>query len=153
MEDLNVPECTVCQNKCCAITTYKLTNADIERIESLGFKRKHFAFGTEYGQIQLMQPCPFYDPTRTKFCTIYEHRPFGCRVYPIIIIRETGICQTHEFCHAWQRISKEEIRQYCPRIKDYLKTIIEEGKGRMELRDTQVRQWKDLWNQKDGLKI
>jgi Fe-S-cluster containining protein len=60
-----------------------LSNEDIERIRSLGFAKKFFVVERD-GWLQLKNydgRCVFHNGIR---CSIYENRPEGCRLYPII---------------------------------------------------------------------
>lgn len=65
---------------------------DIERIESLGYKRSLFAEkrGSFIRLKNVDGHCIFLDP-RTGSCRIYEKRPLGCRIYPLIYDEELGI--------------------------------------------------------------
>jgi len=95
--------------KCCLETEMLLTEDDIRRIESLGYKKHQF---TEYknGFYKLKNingHCVFLDVKR-KRCIIYKHRPIGCRVYPVIYDYEKGVILDSE-CPAINTISKEEF--------------------------------------------
>jgi len=60
-----------------------LSNADIKRIENLGFPRDLFVDDVE-GWLQLKNQnghCVFHDGMK---CLIYTHRPEGCTLYPVI---------------------------------------------------------------------
>ena len=65
-----------------------LSMKDIKRIEQLGYTKDFFV---EYqkGWLQLKNRdgrCVFHDGTK---CVIYEHRPEGCKLYPIIFDYDT----------------------------------------------------------------
>ena len=69
--------------QCCLDTNMILSNADIERIKALGFDTKFFVSKNK-GWLQLKNNngrCVFHD---SILCSIYEHRPEGCKLYPII---------------------------------------------------------------------
>jgi len=69
--------------QCCKETVMLLSNADIKRIENLGFSRDLFVDDVE-GWLQLKNQndhCVFHDGMK---CLIYAHRPEGCTLYPII---------------------------------------------------------------------
>ena len=69
--------------KCCLNTEMPLSDSDIARIESLGFKDFFIAkrFGTRQLE-NLMGRCIFHNG---QHCTIYSDRPEGCRLYPAIL--------------------------------------------------------------------
>ncbi len=60
-----------------------LSNQDVELIKTLGFDEDFFVINLE-GTLQLRNRdgrCVFHDG---ELCVIYEHRPEGCRLYPLI---------------------------------------------------------------------
>jgi len=68
--------------QCCVDTNMILSNNDINRIEKLGFGKDFFIIKRN-GWLQLRNKngrCVFHNGT---FCSIYVHRPEGCRLYPI----------------------------------------------------------------------
>ena len=68
---------------CCIETEMPLTEEDLKRIEKLGFKRADFTVDTE-GETHLRnmtKHCFFLEDAR---CRIYENRPEGCRIYPLV---------------------------------------------------------------------
>jgi Fe-S-cluster containining protein len=71
--------------KCCVETEMPLTREDIERIEKLGFKREYFVRIGRDGVPSLRNKenglCVFHDGNK---CVIYDHRPEGCRLYPLV---------------------------------------------------------------------
>jgi len=61
---------------------------DISSIEDLGFNRVFFVKNNK-GWLQLKNKdgrCIFHDG---KKCRIYDHRPEGCQIYPVIFDYET----------------------------------------------------------------
>ncbi len=69
--------------QCCLDTNMPLSHQDIDRIKRLGFDTNFFVTGRE-GWLQLKNQdgrCVFHS---SIMCTIYENRPDGCRLYPII---------------------------------------------------------------------
>ena len=75
---MNIQACTTCTDICCKRTTYKLTKQDVERLGSLLVGA---VFKTQDGHLQLKQPCPFLIDNK---CSIYNIRPVGCRLYPVV---------------------------------------------------------------------
>lgn len=68
---------------CCKETVMLLSNDDIDRIEKYGFSRDLFVDDVN-GMLQLKNKkgfCVFHD---TKKCLIYQQRPEGCKLYPVI---------------------------------------------------------------------
>jgi len=68
---------------CCIETEMPLTEDDLKRIEKLGFKRSDFTIEAE-GETRLKnkaKKCFFLEDNR---CKIYESRPEGCRIYPLV---------------------------------------------------------------------
>ncbi len=69
--------------KCCIETDMLLSKDDVERIRKLGFDSKFFVI-KKNGWLYLKNcngRCFFHDGTK---CLIYENRPEGCRLYPVI---------------------------------------------------------------------
>lgn len=74
---------------CCTATEMILTPSDIERIEMLGFKREDFAeIRDGFYRLKNVEGCCVF--LRGNRCTIYDYRPIGCSLYPIVIDAETG---------------------------------------------------------------
>lgn len=69
--------------QCCLETTMPLSYEDIEKIKKLGFETDFFVIEDD-GWLQLKNQkgrCVFHNGTT---CSIYEDRPEGCRLYPVI---------------------------------------------------------------------
>jgi Fe-S-cluster containining protein len=80
-----------------------LTESDIARLESLGHHRDHFSTLDEEFVPQLLNDgdhCVFLG--RDGKCTVYEHRPDGCRLYPLVWDRDTNRVVRDDFC-PWNR--------------------------------------------------
>ena len=77
--------------RCCINTEMILLRSDIERISRYGYDPKYFA--EKCGRFIKLKNvgghCVFLDP-RSKSCTIYEIRPLGCRLYPLIYVEGMG---------------------------------------------------------------
>ena len=84
---------------CCYHTEMLLLREDIDRIAGLGFDEQFFSISTPDGFIALknsrMGRCVFHDGTK---CTIYENRPKGCKLYPIIFDEDTMLAVRDELC-------------------------------------------------------
>ena len=68
---------------CCLETEMLLTDDDIERIEHLGHHRDDFMIDDDGWLVMKNSDgkCVFHDG---KICRIYDSRPDGCRLYPVI---------------------------------------------------------------------
>ena len=69
--------------RCCLQTNMLLSEKDIDKICSLGMKREKF-ITRKNGWLMLKNKkgrCVFHNG---KYCTIYNHRPEGCQLYPLI---------------------------------------------------------------------
>jgi Fe-S-cluster containining protein len=70
---------------------------DIKRIKELGFSRDFFVDEVD-GWLQLKNKdglCVFHDRSS---CTIYESRPSGCRLYPVIYDADNDCAIIDEEC-------------------------------------------------------
>lgn len=69
---------------CCYKTEMMLLDEDVRRIKELGYEESFFALSSDGFKILKNSPagrCVFHDG---KQCTIYENRPKGCKLYPVI---------------------------------------------------------------------
>jgi len=101
-----------------------LTTQDIYRLLNLGIPWNSFV---EYrdGHYRLKnvdKHCVFLDPTSGK-CLIYNFRPLGCRIYPIIYDRDKGFL-IDERCPAKDTIS---VREYNSKIQVLAKLLRDIG--------------------------
>jgi Fe-S-cluster containining protein len=83
--------------KCCLNTEMLLSSSDIRQIRSLGFSENFFIVKRN-GKRQLKNSagrCIFHNGRR---CTIYDDRPEGCRLYPIIFREDTGEAVLDSYC-------------------------------------------------------
>lgn len=108
--------------KCCLETEMPLLKKDIARIKNLEIKYDYFVINND-GWLQLKNyngKCVFNDGEQ---CTIYEKRPEGCQLYPIIYDEEKNCATLDEVCpHGREfRISKiklANIRSLILRLND-----------------------------------
>ncbi|HWG92395.1 MAG TPA: YkgJ family cysteine cluster protein [Candidatus Thermoplasmatota archaeon] len=77
--------------ECCYETEMPLQNADIQRLEKAGHAREKFANVNEEHGFALLKNTEPTDGSRPHCvflveskCSVYEHRPDGCRYYPIV---------------------------------------------------------------------
>ncbi|MCD6348741.1 MAG: YkgJ family cysteine cluster protein [Candidatus Korarchaeota archaeon] len=101
---------------CCLGTEMVLTESDIERLESLVYKREEFSeFRDGFVRLRNIDGrCYFLKDGR---CSVYEHRPMGCRSYPVIFNPETMRCELDDLCPAIGTLMEEEFREKCKIVK------------------------------------
>jgi len=78
-------QCSVC----CHDTAMPLREADVVRLAALGHDPERFAREDD-GWLLLRNEkgaCVFL---RDGTCSVYEHRPEGCRLYPLVFEEDTG---------------------------------------------------------------
>ena len=105
-------DCSHC-GVCCTETEMLLSKKDIKRLERLGYKEKEFTHYDADGYVLLKNRdgyCVFYDRIKLR-CHVYEDRPLGCRVYPVILDEEAGIildtiCESRNSITAQEKITK-----------------------------------------------
>ena len=74
-----------------------LSYQDIERIKRLGFDTNFFVTRRD-GWLQLKNRdgrCVFHNGIK---CSIYDHRPEGCRMYPVIFDKDNNCAILDEEC-------------------------------------------------------
>ena len=85
---------------CCHETEMTLTETEIKRLKALGHKDFYHEVD---GYVQLKNKdghCVFLDGSR---CTIYNDRPEGCVLYPLVQDLDTDLVWLHDFCpHAFE---------------------------------------------------
>jgi hypothetical protein len=82
---------------------------DIKRLERKGFVKDFFVEIDKRGYAVLKNQdgyCVFYDLGGHK-CSVYDDRPSGCRVYPVILDEEEGIV-LDEICNSCSSIDIDE---------------------------------------------
>ena len=109
-----------------------LSEADIERIEKLGYLRNSFVEvdKDDFARLKNINGhCVFLDP-KSNLCRIYPHRPLGCKLYPVIYDLNKNKCIVDRFCPMWHTVTKREKTQACRILKKLIEKIFEEQKGR-----------------------
>jgi len=116
---------------CCEKTEMMLSNADIERLEKMGYNRQKFMRYDRQGYAKLKNRrgfCVFYDAEK-HLCNVYKHRPSGCRVYPVIYSEEEGII-VDDLCPMITTISETELRRKGRKVIKLLQRIENEALAR-----------------------
>jgi Fe-S-cluster containining protein len=83
--------------RCCENTMMILSIDDIKNIENLGFKKNFFVLQKE-GWMLLKNNkgrCVFHDDIK---CTIYNNRPIGCKLYPVIYDKDKNCAILDKDC-------------------------------------------------------
>jgi hypothetical protein len=109
-----------------------LCKKDIKRLEKRGFCQKQFVNFDKNGYALLKNRggyCIFYDLKNRK-CSVYEDRPSGCRVYPVILDEETGII-LDDICQSRDTITLEEKRIKGKKVIRLLEIIDAEASERV----------------------
>ncbi|HYA77422.1 MAG TPA: YkgJ family cysteine cluster protein [Verrucomicrobiae bacterium] len=94
---------------CCTETEMLLSEKDISRLEKKGFSKTYFVKYDDQGYAQLKNRdgyCVFYDLEKCR-CNVYDDRPSGCRVYPVILDEEKGIV-LDDICNSRNTITEKE---------------------------------------------
>ena len=123
-------DCSNCTQVCCEITTYKLTNQDIERIRTAIHDSQYCiedaVIHNKDGTIQLEQPCLFLDAS--KDCTIYKYRPLGCKIYPIVYFNGPALDTQ---CPQWHQVQEVRVPRHTIILQTYLHAIRTEAQERL----------------------
>jgi len=98
--------------QCCIETSMPLSSQDITRIKKLGFKTNFFVI-KRCGWLQLKNyegKCVFHNGIN---CSIYDNRPEGCKLYPIIYNKDKRCAIIDKDCSYADKfkISKRTTRQ------------------------------------------
>jgi hypothetical protein len=104
-----------------------LSKEDVERLERLGFSREDFTVTGGDGLPRLRNArewCYFYDPEEKK-CQVYEYRPLGCFIYPVVYSIGEGVI-ADELCPMRHTVSKHELKMKRKILLKHLKEITSE---------------------------
>jgi len=107
-----------------------LSNNDIEKIEHIGYDRNYF-IKSKKGWLKLKNKdgkCIFHNG---KMCVIYDNRPEGCTLYPLIFDRENKSAVVDEDCPYENcfRFNKKSVNQ----LYSLVTRIISERKNKKSL--------------------
>lgn len=104
-----------------------LTEADVARLEAAGERR--FVRAAADGSWQLANlggHCVFLSADGA--CTVYEVRPEGCELYPLVLDLGSGRVVRDSFCpHRWEFPDSRAARR---RVKDSVATEEREARAR-----------------------
>ena len=105
----------------------ELSSDDIERLEENDYCLEEFAVIDDC-VIRLRNIngyCYFYNHADKK-CQIYENKPMGCYLYPVVYLANEGAI-VDELCPMGQTISKQELRRKEEILDKLLKNIENES--------------------------
>jgi len=102
--------CSNC-GKCCEKTEMELSSKDVKRLEEMGYRLEEFAVIDDDGVARLrnVDGCCYFYSTAEKRCGVYEKRPLGCYLYPVVYLVNEGAV-IDELCPMGQTISEQELR-------------------------------------------
>jgi len=105
-----------------------LSNADVERLARLGYDRQEFVHYDRHGFAKLRNRhgfCVFYDVVKCR-CRIYEQRPLGCQIYPVIYSKPEGIV-VDDLCPMKNTVSEVELKRKGKKVIELLQKIDNEA--------------------------
>jgi hypothetical protein len=108
-----------------------LSKADIALLTRRKYSSQEFVCHDKQGYVRLRNHngyCFFYDAEKQR-CRAYQHRPLGCRIYPVIYSEEEGTV-VDDLCPMKDTVSKTEIRDKSGKLIKLLRTIDDEAKRR-----------------------
>jgi len=104
----------------------ELSNKDIKRLVEAGYRLEEFAVMDD-GVTRLKNVdgwCYFYSLTDKK-CQVYEKRPLGCYLYPVVYLANEG-AMVDELCPMGQTVSEQELRTKAKILDKLLKKMDDE---------------------------
>ena len=108
-----------------------LSMGDVARLENRGYAADFFVRYDPEGYMLLRNRqghCVFYDLEERR-CKVYDYRPSGCRIYPVVYDEEEGIV-VDSICHAQGTINEKEKTRKGKRVLKILDKIDAEAKSR-----------------------
>jgi len=92
-----------------------LSEDDLKRLEGLGLRREEFSARRGGGRYlrNVSGRCFFLRGNST--CSVYQSRPLGCRLYPIVYDALKGVV-ADRICSAWRSVTRQDIARAKPRL-------------------------------------
>lgn len=106
----------------------ELSSEDISRLEEVGYRRDQFSVLDNRG-VRLVNVdgwCFFYSLAERN-CRVYENRPLGCRLYPVVYLADEGAV-IDGLCPMGHTVSERELKRKGKILVKLLKKIDDEGK-------------------------
>jgi len=101
----------------------ELSSEDIKRLADAGYCPKEFAI--VYNGVPHLRNvdgvCYFYSLADKK-CRVYEKRPLGCYLYPIVHMEDEGAV-VDELCPMGETVSEQELKMKARILKELLEKI------------------------------
>jgi Fe-S-cluster containining protein len=116
---------------CCENTEMLLSDADIEHLERKGHDEQNFTRYDRHGYARLKNRdglCVFYDVEKRQ-CQVYEYRPQGCRIYPVLYSEQEGII-VDDLCPMQNSVAKTELKRKGKKLMILLQRIDNEAHAR-----------------------
>jgi len=107
-----------------------LLDEDVKRIAGLGYKEQFFAAGSESFKVlrnSRAGRCVFHDG---EGCSIYEDRPQGCKLYPIIFSEDSMSAVKDDLCPYRNEFSLSERAER--ELSDVYMKLMNERLGRIK---------------------
>ena len=105
-----------------------LSSSDIERLEAIGYEKEKFLRYDSQGFAILQNRkgyCVFFDVIQCK-CTVYKHRPQGCRIYPVVYSEDEGVT-VDDLCPEKDTVTETELKTKGRKVIRLLKRITREA--------------------------
>ena len=95
---------------CCEETMMELSSEDIEGLEENGYCLEDFAVIDDcVTRLRNVDGYCYFYSRADKKCQIYEDRPIGCFLYPVVYLANEGAI-VDDLCEMGQTISEQELR-------------------------------------------
>ena len=118
--------CSNC-GTCCEETMMELSSKDIEGLEEKGYCLEDFAVKDDcVTRLRNVDGYCYFYSRADKKCQIYEKRPLGCYLYPVVYLANEGAI-VDELCPMGQTISEQELRTKGKILDKLLKKIENES--------------------------
>ena len=108
MDDLYSPCRDYQCSMCCTETEMTLSLEDVEHIEERGHKGFYRETDGYLCLVNIDKNCFFL---KNGLCSIYEYRPLGCKLYPVIYDEETECALLDDFCSHGERFQVEDWKE------------------------------------------
>ena len=108
-----------------------LSTEDIDRLEGKGYLQGFFALLDKDGYARLRNEqnyCVFFNIEDLR-CTVYQSRPLGCRLYPVIYDEQKGIT-IDRICRTKGKLQEKQITQQGRKVLRLLAKIDAEAEMR-----------------------
>jgi Fe-S-cluster containining protein len=105
-----------------------VSGADIRLLEKSGYAKERFVQRSIQGFAQLRNRkgyCVFHSDAGHR-CRVYNVRPLGCRIYPVIYSEEEGVIVDY-LCPQWDTVSRKEVATKAKKLMALLKKIDDEA--------------------------